>query len=161
VNPAAFNVESTTKARAAIFTKGESPDQSPPWKSDTVSCLLTGHRREPHEGDMLLRPIAPSQSDWYVVLFHQPNYRGNPTNRLSVTTIRCQIHSHRETWLIGRERGVGLTEDDPTLFWWTIKGRKVISISRRTRSLSSAARRLIAVAQKARWAKWTREQKPA
>jgi hypothetical protein len=113
------------------------------------------------KGTCSLRPIAPSQSDWYIVLFHQPNYRGNPTNRLSVTTIRCQIHSHRETWLIGRERGVGLKEDDPTLFWWTIKGRKVISISRRTRSLSSAARRLIAVAQKARWAKWTREQKPA
>ena len=54
MNPTAFNVESTTKARAAIFTKGESPDQSPPWKSDTVSCLLTGHRREPHEGDMLV-----------------------------------------------------------------------------------------------------------
>ena len=85
MNPAAFNVEPTTKARAAIFTKGESPDQSPPWKSDTVSCLLAGHRREPHEGDMLVA------SDSFVaerlVHPHQPNYRGNPTNRLSVTTI--------------------------------------------------------------------------
>jgi hypothetical protein len=39
------------------------------------------------KGTCSLRPIAPSQSDWYIVLFHQPNYRGNPTNRLSVTTI--------------------------------------------------------------------------
>jgi hypothetical protein len=25
-------------------------------------------------------PVPPSQSDWYIVLFDQPSYRGNPTN---------------------------------------------------------------------------------
>ena len=26
------------------------------------------------------RPANPAQQDWYIVLFEQPNYRGNPRN---------------------------------------------------------------------------------
>ena len=40
--------------------------------------------------------------------------------------------------------------------WAKVKGRKVVSITRRKRTMSPAARRRIAAAQKARWAKWRR-----
>jgi hypothetical protein len=45
--------------------------------------------------------------------------------------------------------------------WAKIKGRKVVSISGRKRSMSAAARRRIATAQKVRWAKWRQKRKTA
>jgi len=44
--------------------------------------------------------------------------------------------------------------------WAKVKGRKVVSISRRPkRKISSAASARIRAAQKARWAKWRKQQK--
>ena len=45
--------------------------------------------------------------------------------------------------------------------WAKLKGRKVISISARKRTMSPAARNRIAVAQRARWAKWRKANKSA
>src|SRR5437879_378108 len=43
--------------------------------------------------------------------------------------------------------------------WAKVKGRKVVSIVARKRTMSPAARRRIVAAQKARWAKWRKAQK--
>jgi hypothetical protein len=43
--------------------------------------------------------------------------------------------------------------------WAKVKGRKVVSISARKRTMSPAARRRIAAVQRARWAKWRTAQK--
>src|SRR6266576_1260809 len=43
--------------------------------------------------------------------------------------------------------------------WAKVKGRKVVSITARKRTMSPAARRRIVAAQKARWAKWRKAQK--
>jgi hypothetical protein len=43
--------------------------------------------------------------------------------------------------------------------WAKIKGRKVVSVTTRRRTMSPAARRRIVAAQKARWAKWQKAQK--
>jgi len=40
-----------------------------------------------------------------------------------------------------------------------VKGKKVVSITAHKRRMSPAARRRIAAAQKARWAKWRKAQK--
>lgn len=42
--------------------------------------------------------------------------------------------------------------------WAKAKGKKLVVISARKRSLSLSARRRIAAAQKTRWAKWRKEQ---
>jgi len=45
--------------------------------------------------------------------------------------------------------------------WAKLRGKKVVSITARKRTISPAARQRIAAAQKARWAKWRRQQKSA
>jgi len=45
--------------------------------------------------------------------------------------------------------------------WAKVKGRKIVSITPRKRTMSPAARRRIVAAQKTRWAKWRKQQKSA
>jgi len=43
--------------------------------------------------------------------------------------------------------------------WANLKGKKVLSITARKRTMSPAARKKVAAAQRARWAKWRMAQK--
>jgi hypothetical protein len=43
--------------------------------------------------------------------------------------------------------------------WAKVRGRKLVSITTRNRTMSPAARRKIGAAQKARWAKWRKAKK--
>jgi hypothetical protein len=43
--------------------------------------------------------------------------------------------------------------------WAKLKGRKVVSITTRKRTMSPANRRKVAAAQRLRWAKWRKAQK--
>jgi Beta/Gamma crystallin len=69
-------VDSYYQGRCVVVS-GDEPELSRNSWSDVISSMRrvgSGGARPP------ARPRPPSQSDWYVVLYDQPNYRGNPMN---------------------------------------------------------------------------------
>jgi hypothetical protein len=69
-------VDSYYQGRCVVVS-GDEPELSRNSWSDVISSMRrvgSGGARPP------ARPRPPSQSDWYVVLYDQPNYRGTPTN---------------------------------------------------------------------------------